>query len=338
VPLSFRHLREAASPIARAVLLALCAAFVSRAAAAEYTIQSFLLPGGISAHDVAPAADGTVWFSAQAKGALGRLDPKTGKVELAPLGTGSAPHGVILGPHGDIWITDGGLNAILRVEPTSFKMKSYPLPLGDSDAGLNSATFDRDGVFWFTGENGIYGVLDPNTGGMRVFAAPRGRGPYGIATSPEGVVFYASLAGNYLGRIDPDSGTVRVIEPPTPNQGARRVACDRAGGAWISEWSGGAIARYEPKDGTWQSWKVPGDRPRPYAIYVDEIGAVWVSDWGGNAIWRFDPAARVFAKFAMARPNAEIRQMAGRKGEVWAAESGTGYLTVVRFTESGTTP
>ena len=37
------------------------------------------------------------------------------------------------------------------------------------------------------------------TGQMAVFGAPRGTGPCSIATTPNGQVFFASLAGNYLG-------------------------------------------------------------------------------------------------------------------------------------------
>src|SRR5271165_7246541 len=81
--------------------------------------SEFALPEGSGPHDVAPAPDGTVWFTAQAAGALGRLDPRTGHVDTFPLGTGSAPHGVIIGPDGAPWVTDGGLNAILRVDPVS---------------------------------------------------------------------------------------------------------------------------------------------------------------------------------------------------------------------------
>jgi streptogramin lyase len=33
------------------------------------------------------------------------------------------------------------------------------------------------------GQNGIYGRLDTKTGAMAVFDAPRGTGPYGIATT-----------------------------------------------------------------------------------------------------------------------------------------------------------
>jgi streptogramin lyase len=46
---------------------------------------------------------------------------------------------------------------------------------------------------------------------MAVFDEPRGTGPYGITTTPDGRVFFASLAGNYLGRINLDTGTTTVF-------------------------------------------------------------------------------------------------------------------------------
>src|SRR5882724_9628372 len=66
-------------------------------------------------HDVAPAPDGGVWFSAQRSGHLGWFDPKAGRTELIALGAGSSPHGVIQGPDHAAWLTDGGLQAIVRV-------------------------------------------------------------------------------------------------------------------------------------------------------------------------------------------------------------------------------
>ena len=85
------------------------------------------------------------------------------------------------------------------------------------------AVFDRRGILWFTGQSGPYGRPDPRTGRMRVFPAPRGEAPHGITVTPSGVVYYASLAGSYLGRIDPARATVRVLQPPTRGQarGAR---------------------------------------------------------------------------------------------------------------------
>ena len=49
------------------------------------------------------------------------------------------------------------------------------------------------------------------------------RGPYGITTTPAGEVYYASLAGSHIARIDPATAKATPIEPPTREQGARRV-------------------------------------------------------------------------------------------------------------------
>ena len=38
-------------------------------------LQEFVVPSGSQPHDVAPAPDGTVWYTAQGSGQLGRLDP-----------------------------------------------------------------------------------------------------------------------------------------------------------------------------------------------------------------------------------------------------------------------
>ena len=305
-------------------VLALCCL----AAAASPQWRDFAVPSGSHPHDVAPAPDGSVWYTAQRKGMLGRLDPATGNVQEVALGEDSAPHGVIIGPDGAPWVTDGGLNAIVRVDPASRAVKVYPLPADHPRANLNTATFDRAGALWFTGQGGVYGRLDPRTGQIQVWNAPKGRGPYGITTTPAGRVFYASLAGSYIAEIDTRSGAARVIEPPIPNQGARRIWSDSKGVLWVSFWNAGSIGRFDSQSGQWQVIRLPGKDPQPYAIYVDPRDNVWVSDWGDNAVLRFDPAEGQFTAVPTSN-RADIRQMAGRSGEVWAAESGTDHLALI---------
>src|SRR5262249_29123266 len=265
-------------------------------------------------HDVAPSPepDGPVWYTAQRAGALGRLDPKTGEVAQIPLGDGSAPHGVIIGPDGAPWVTDGGLNAILRVDPATRAVKSWPLPKGREDANLNTAAFDRNGNLWFTGQDGIYGRLDPRSGAMQVWDAPKGRGPYGITCTPDGVIYYASLAGSHIARVDPASGKATVVQPPTPSQGARRAWSDSKGQVWVSEWNAGEVAGYDPKSKTWKVWKLPGDQPQAYAVYVDEQDKVWLTEWSSNAIVRFDPQTERFSSFPSDKPDPNVRQLNGR--------------------------
>lgn len=297
--------------------------------ASALALIAYPIPGGSRPHDVAPATDGGVWYTAQGSGELGWLDPDTGDTRHIPLGRGSRPHGVIVGPDGAPWITDGGLNAIVRVDPAGGEVVAYPLPVGRGNANLNTAAFDGSGRLWFTGQNGIYGVLDPDTGDMTVFDAPRGRGPYGIAATPSGDIYYASLAGSYVGRVD-DDGSVTVLEPPTPSAGTRRVWADSTGSIWVTEWNAGQLSRYRPSTGEWATWPLPGPDPAAYAVYVDETDIVWVSDFGGNAIHRFDPVSETFTTFPLPSDPGNVRQLLGRTGEVWGAESAADQLVVIR--------
>ena len=295
----------------------------------------FQLPDGARVHDVAPAPDGTIWYTAQRQGALGILDPRTGKIRHVPLGEGSAPHGVIQGPDGAAWITDSGLNAIVRFDPKTEKLDVWNLPADVGYANLNTGAFDGDGIHWFTGQNGIYGRLDPRTGAMRVFKDPDGRGPYGIAATPSGDIYYVSLAGSHLARIDRKTGAATIIEPPTPAQGARRVWADSKGNLWVSEWNSGNLSRYTPATNSWKMWKLPGEAPKAYAVYVDERDIVWVSDFTANAVLAFDPRTEKWTPYKGSGEGANVRQILGRPGEVYLPESGTNRIMVVRTGRAG---
>ena len=117
-------------------------------------IKEFPVPPGSHPHDVAPAKNGSVWYTAQRLGELGILDPISGRTHHIELGQGSAPHGVIVGPDEAPWITDGGLNAIVRVDPTTKNVTVFRLPENTGNANLNTATFDHKGILWFTGQGG----------------------------------------------------------------------------------------------------------------------------------------------------------------------------------------
>ncbi len=320
----------AALGVAGAVTLSTGAGSQPVAGAAAVTIREYPVPSGARPHDVAPARDGGVWYTAQGSGDLGYLDPATGRTRHIPLGERSAPHGVIVGPDGAPWVTAGGLNAIVRVDPATGQVRRFPLPAQTGYANLNTATFDGRGVLWFTGQSGIYGRLTPATGRVEVFPAPRGRGPYGIATTPAGAVYFASLAGSYIARIDLDSGAATVVDPPTPGQGARRVWSDSRGRIWVSEWNAGQVGMYDPATSRWREWRLPGSRPMAYAVYVDDQDMVWLSDWGANALVRFDPLREAFDAFVLPSAPANVRQILGRPGEVWGAESGVDRLVVIR--------
>lgn len=315
----FRHLAW--------IVAAIC---VQAAAAAAAQVTYYPVPSGSHPHDVAPAPDGSVWYTAQSKGELGRLDPKSGKVEIYPLGARSSPHGVVVGPDGAAWVTDSGLNANVRVDPKTKQVKVFPLPETFPGANLNTGTFDKKGIYWFTGQSGVYGRVDPATGKVDAWKAPKGRGPYGIATTPAGDIWYASLAGDHIAKIDAVSGQATVVEPPKPGVGPRRIWADSKSMLWVSFWNSGEVGRYDPVAKTWKVWPLPKTKSGCYSVYVDEKDRVWLTDFVNNAIVRFDPVTEKFESFPSDQRGASVRQMLGRPGEAWGAESGTNRLVVVR--------
>jgi virginiamycin B lyase len=65
-------------------------------------------------------------------------------------------------------------------------------------------------------------------------------------------------------------------------------------------------------------------------VFVDGTDIVWVSDFGGNAIHRFDPSSETFDTFDLPSDPGNVRQILGRPGEIWGAESAADRLIVIR--------
>lgn len=296
----------------------------------DFKVTYYPVKTGIGNRDVAPAADGTVWFANQFSGTVGHLDSKTGKYDLYPLGAGSSPHGILMGPDGNAWTMDGGQNAIVRVNSTDHKLTVFPLPKERGDVNLNTGVFDHSGALWFTGQNGFYGRLDTTTGKIDLYDAPGGEGPYGIAVTPQDTVWYTSFACNHIVGIDAKTRQVTVVDLPDPHAGgARRIWSDSKGRLWLATWGTGELLRYDPADKSWVAYKLPGLGPRGYSTYVDDQDYVWVSEFMANAILRFDPKTESFISFPSERNQVQLLQMNGRGNKVWGGEQGANRIVSI---------
>ena len=220
---------------------------------------------------------------------------------------------MIIDEAGTAWVTDGGLNAIVAVDPMSLEVTVYPLPEDRPDANLNTASFDGDGMLWFTGQNGIYGCVDPDTGELIVYDAPEGPGPYGVTTTPDGVVYYASLAGSHIARIESDR-TATVIEPPTPEQGARRVWSDSQGADLGQRVERGQSERYTPDTDTWDTWHLPAG-PRDVRRLRRRHGHRVGQRFRVESMVRFDPTTvRALHTYVLPHDPGTSAKILGRPG------------------------
>ena len=155
----------------------------------------------------------------------------------------SLSHGAIQDPDKAAGITDGGMGAVVRGGWYDRSVKPCFLPEGTPYANLNNCAFDGD--FRFTWQCGYVGKLAVKPGGGTVKESPRGCGPYSICAMPAGEVWWRSLAGSFIARIDRRNGDSVIVEPPTKDQDARCVWSDSRGRIWVSKWNGGNLSMHE---------------------------------------------------------------------------------------------
>ncbi len=107
---------------------------------------------------IAVSGDGFVWYRDYARGRLGRLDPKTGKVTEypSPGGAQSQPY-AITALKGMVWYVETNVqpNALVRFDPATEKFQTWPIPSGGGVVRNMMPTRDGNLALACSGVNGV---------------------------------------------------------------------------------------------------------------------------------------------------------------------------------------
>src|SRR5712664_348346 len=137
-------------------------------------------------------AHGILWFTVQVGNMVGRLDPQTGKIDLKKVQTADArPYGIIINSKGIPFFCEFGTNKLAKIDPQSMAIVEYKLPEGARPRRI--AVDASDKIYFTDYQSGNLGRLDPATGAVKMWPSPGGAnsGPYGIAITPDGLVWYS---------------------------------------------------------------------------------------------------------------------------------------------------
>jgi virginiamycin B lyase len=173
-----------------------------------------VLTPGARPHDPAVAPDGAVWYTGQANGTLGRLDPVSGQEKEYPLRKleqaetflpyGVGPHGLISDRDGNIWYTAQLAGFVGRLDPKTGEQTQYRMP-DPAARDPHTPIFDQKGTLWFTLQmSDMVGRILPATGEVKVVRVPSASSqPYGIKINSKGEPWFVELTAGRVGRIDP---------------------------------------------------------------------------------------------------------------------------------------
>jgi len=260
-------------------------------------------PNGLAAqtHGMTRDPNGIIWFNLNnGRGGLGRLDPKTERIDVYLPPQGMSPTGgattVDYDGKGRIWSSapDGALRFDPATETfTEFKSVTYKTANG---TGVTyGAAGDRDG-------NGWWAEMTLDT---------IGKGDSASGKSQE--VKLAPVKAE-LDRVDPDARKFyETYNQPDFNnpfpwaQGPRRMGTDKnADVLWVGNSWGANLARIDTRTHETSYVPLPGQQ-QPYHVAVDKSHNAWTNLWGADRVLRYDPKTSTWTAFDLPTRGAEPR-------------------------------
>jgi streptogramin lyase len=270
----------------------------------------------VGPHSIQVAPDGSLWITLALGNQLARFDPKTEQFAIHALDAGYYPHTLRFDRRGRIWYTLAASNHVGVYDPATGESRAIrlPAPTLAQDAAMRAMPL----LLWLGRHVDLRGAASESAGG---FAVPV---PYGIDVAPDGGVWFSQLNARRIGRIDPESFAVEIVETPFP--GPRRLRFGPDGALWIPSFSGGQLARLDVATRRFDTWEIPVE-PRgsdtPYALNVDQrTGAVWICGANSDSLIRFAPASAEFTVYPLPTRVTYTREIDfDAQGRVWTSNS-----------------
>jgi virginiamycin B lyase len=257
----------------------------------------------ISPHDVIVDENGMVWYSSFGEQNLGKLDPKTGKVTEFPIiehkhsfPTGGL--GLRSDRDGNLWLGNMYQATIMKFDRKTESFKFWPL---QGEQNIDAAQINMvspqashiDGKVWAQ-NNGFAGVhrLDIASGKIETWepfkTAKEPHNIYDVIPDSKNNVYFTDFRQRHIGRIDAQTGEVKLFSVPTPASSPRRGTMDAQDRLWFGEFRGDRIGMFDTKTEQFKEWQVSPQWSAPYDVVIDKNEEAWTGSMISDQITRLN--------------------------------------------------
>jgi virginiamycin B lyase len=147
-----------------------------------------------------------------------------------------------------------------------------------------------------------------------------------------GILWFTAQRGNRIGRLDPKTGEIKLLTPPTPDSRPYGMAFNSKNTLFVVLFGTNKIASVDPKTMAIREYTLPDPASRPRRITITSDDIVWYADFSRGYLGRLDPATgKVTELQSPSGPRSQPYGMSAINDVIWYSESGSTPNTVVRF-------
>ena len=269
----------------------------------------------VGPHSLQTAPNGDVWITLATGNQLARFDPKSEEFEIVELEHGFYPHTLRFDGRGRIWYTISASNHLGMFDPATGEHRQFRLPARTLKQAL--VLYAMPLLLWLDRHVDLRsGVAQGDPLIVPI--------PYGIDVSPDGMVWFSQLNEDRIGRMDPDTREIEVIDTPFP--APRRLRFDSKGALWIPSFSGSRVARFDPETRVFEEWELPIEplgSETPYALHVDRrTDTVWICGTASDSMISFEPKAESWRVYPLPTRVTFTREIDfDQEGRIWTSNS-----------------
>lgn len=278
--------------------------------------------------------DGHIWFTLPVEDMIGEFDPNTHSYSLYSVPTYlSTPRDLTVGPDGNIWFTERNANQLGMINPSTHVISEFST---GTNAPQDIVT-GPDGNLWFTSfgkavggsMTDSVGMIDPTTHAVTEFplTAPSSSNnpigfilPQGIATGPDGNLWFVEAFVARIGMIDPTTHVITEFPIPGEFNSPERITAGPDGNLWFTEntYSDEHIGIVNVSTHSITTFPLAGPNSMNASIVTGADGNLWFT--GEALVGSINPATHATVLYPLPAGFTESQGIvAGANGDLWVA-------------------
>ena len=162
---------------------------------------------------------------------------------------------------------------------------------------------------------------------------PAARDPHTLVFNSAGDIWFTVQGGNFVGKLDVESGEVRLVQVPTPNARPYGMVVDQNDRPWFTEFGSYKIGTVDPETFELEEIELTRTDARPRRLQITSDGDIWYVDYRQGYLGRIDRDTRKITEWrAPAAGNSRPYGMVvDNQDRLWFVETGPDPNTFVGF-------